>query len=84
MFSPSKPYGLFHQPALEGFGLDEDSFDFRFLPADLSLNTINRRFEFSDSQVHIKAQRNGEQNLLWAELHGEEIAHLLNPTVLIE
>jgi len=34
MFSPNKPYGLAHQPALEGFGLDEDSFDFRFFQDD--------------------------------------------------
>jgi hypothetical protein len=78
MCSPTNPYGLAHQPALEGFGLDEDSFDFRFLPADLSFKTINSRFELFDSRVHMKAQRNGEQNLLWAELHGQEIAHFLN------
>ena len=57
--SPAKPYGLARQPALEGFGLDENSFDFRFLQTNLSFKTINRRFEFFDSQVHIKAQRHG-------------------------
>ena len=53
--APCFTSGLARQPALEGFGLDEDSFDFRFLPADLLLQTINRRFEFSDSQVHINS-----------------------------
>jgi hypothetical protein len=77
MFSP-KALWFSSLPALEGFGLDEDSPDFRFLPTDLSFKTINSRFEFFDSQVHIQAQRNGEQNLFWTELHGEEIAHFLN------
>ena len=70
--------GLTRQPPLDGFGLDEDSFDFRFLPADLSFKTINSSFEIFDSQIHIKAQRNSKQNLLRTKLHGEEIAHFLN------
>jgi hypothetical protein len=46
--------------------------------ADLFFKPIYRRFQFLHSQVWTKTQCDCEQNLIWPELHGEQVTHFLD------